>query len=86
MQVLRLSVSHQRLTSLRQIRNLARLIWVNVALPPADSPQNPRANAPVPDLTAFALRRRKVRVIKLCLGFSFATKVSYLLAGIHFVC
>jgi hypothetical protein len=36
----------------------------------------PGTQAPSADLTAFALHRKKRRVIKLCLGFAYATKVS----------
>lgn len=56
-------------------RSLARLLWVNIALPPTDGdPAYTKGKTPQPDLTSFQLRRRKVEALQLCLFFVFATK------------
>ncbi len=56
-------------------RSLARLLWVNVALPPTDGdPAYAKGKTPQTDITSFQLRRRKVEALKLCLFFVFATK------------
>ncbi|GJE97953.1 Bestrophin, RFP-TM, chloride channel-domain-containing protein [Phanerochaete sordida] len=52
------------------VRNLSRLIWVNVAVPPADD-KGKLAGA---TLTAKQLRRKKVTALKLCVCFAFAVK------------
>jgi hypothetical protein len=60
-----------------QIRNLSRMIWINVAIPPpqSDVPTNLKGKVqPSTDLTAAQLRRKKVDVVKLCLAFAFAVK------------
>ena len=62
---------------LSQIRNLSRLIWINVALPPTESstPENLKGKVQfTPATTADQLRKQKQDVIKLCLGYAFAVK------------
>ncbi|KAI0811202.1 Bestrophin, RFP-TM, chloride channel-domain-containing protein [Irpex lacteus] len=61
-------------STISQIRNLSRLIWVNVAVPPADDPKSKAAGASAPQLTAKELRRKKVRAMKLCVSYAFAVK------------
>lgn len=52
-----------------QIRNLSRLVWINVAIPPADDTTKGKST-----FTAKELRRKKVETIKLCVSFAFAVK------------
>ena len=62
---------------LPQIRNLSRLIWINVALPPTESsvPENLKGKVQfTPATTAGQLRKQKQDVVKLCLGYAFAVK------------
>jgi len=59
------------------VRNLSRLVWIGVALPPAESsiPGNLQAKVQfTPATTAGQLRKEKQDVIKLCLGYGFAVK------------
>ena len=60
-----------RLTFL-QIRNLSRLVWINVAVPPADD--TTKGKGPAGLMSAKELRRKKVQTIKLCVCFAFAVK------------
>ncbi len=55
-----------------QVRNLSRLIWINVAVPPADDSSKGKSSAAT--LTAKELRRQKVQAMKLCVCFTFAVK------------
>lgn len=48
------------------------MIWINVAVPPADD--SAKGKAPVSVLTAKQLRRKKVEALKLCICFAFACK------------
>ena len=65
--------SFAQLTS--NTRSLARLLWVNVALPPTDGePSYTKGKTPQPDITNSQLRRRKIEALQLCLSFVFATK------------
>jgi len=60
-----------------QIRNLSRLIWINVALPPTESsvPENLKGKVQfTPATTEGQLRKQKQDVVKLCLGYAFAVK------------
>jgi len=62
---------------LSQIRNLSRLIWINVALPPTEPsvPENLKGKVQfTPATTAGQLRKQKQDVVKLCLGYAFAVK------------
>ncbi|KAI0290506.1 Bestrophin, RFP-TM, chloride channel-domain-containing protein [Russula brevipes] len=54
-----------------QARNLARLIWVQVALPPTD---DTTGKTPSTDVTPQQLRRRKIDALKLIVSFVIATK------------
>jgi len=59
------------------IRNLSRLIWINVALPPAESsiPDNLKGRVQfTPATTVGQLRKQKQDLVKLCLGYAFAVK------------
>jgi putative membrane protein len=58
-----------------QIRNMARIIWVNAALPPTDTqPAYAKGKTPTSEVTASQLRRCKIEALYLCLSFMFATK------------
>ncbi|KAI0702319.1 Bestrophin, RFP-TM, chloride channel-domain-containing protein [Cytidiella melzeri] len=57
-----------------QVRNLSRLIWINVAVPPADDPKSKAATSPAPTLSAKELRRKKVDAMKLCVCYAFTVK------------
>ncbi|OSC97655.1 UPF0187-domain-containing protein [Trametes coccinea BRFM310] len=59
-------------TMVSHIRNLTRLIWVNVSTPPMDDTAKGKSAAA--NLTPSQLRRRKVDAIKLCLSFAYAVK------------
>ncbi|KAH9056653.1 Bestrophin, RFP-TM, chloride channel-domain-containing protein [Lactarius vividus] len=52
-------------------RNLARLIWIQVALPPTDDTSG---KTPSTDITPLQLRRRKTNALKLVLSFVYAVK------------
>ncbi|KAH9001640.1 Bestrophin, RFP-TM, chloride channel-domain-containing protein [Lactarius akahatsu] len=54
-----------------QARNLARLIWIQVALPPTDDISG---KTPSTDITPLQLRRRKTNALKLILSFVYAVK------------
>ncbi|KAI0060827.1 UPF0187-domain-containing protein [Artomyces pyxidatus] len=54
-----------------QVRNLSRLIWIQVALPPTD---DANGKTPSTDITPQQLRRRKVDALKLTLAFAYAVK------------
>lgn len=56
-------------------RNLSRLIWVNVGLPPTDAqPAFAKGKTPTSDLTHIQLRKHKADTLRLCLSFVFASK------------
>ncbi|KAH9857727.1 UPF0187-domain-containing protein [Lenzites betulinus] len=61
-------------TLVSHIRNLSRLIWINVSTPPADDASKAKPASPSANLTPAQLRRRKVDAIKLSLAFAYATK------------
>jgi len=54
-----------------QARNLARLIWVQVALPPQDDTSG---KTPATDITPLQLRRRKVDALKLIISYVYSVK------------
>ncbi|KAK0240345.1 Bestrophin, RFP-TM, chloride channel-domain-containing protein [Armillaria nabsnona] len=54
------------------IRNLSRLIWVNVAPPPSD--QEISIKGKTKTITPKQLERRKADALHLCLAFAFAVK------------
>jgi len=56
-------------------RNISRIIWTNVSLPPTDEqPGFAKGKTPTTDMTARQLRRRKTDALRLCLSFVFAAK------------
>ncbi|KAL1693450.1 Bestrophin, RFP-TM, chloride channel-domain-containing protein [Schizophyllum commune] len=56
-------------------RNLARLIWVQVAPPPTDDePPYTKGKTPVAKISPKQLHRRKEDALRLCLSFAYATK------------
>ncbi|EMD34523.1 hypothetical protein CERSUDRAFT_67494 [Gelatoporia subvermispora B] len=59
-------------TMVSHIRSLSRLIWINVAVPPADDIT--KGKYPAANLTAEQLRRKKVNAMKLCTCFAYAVK------------
>ncbi|KAI0648207.1 Bestrophin, RFP-TM, chloride channel-domain-containing protein [Trametes meyenii] len=59
-------------TMVSHIRNLTRLIWVNVSTPPLDDAS--KGKFPAANLTPAQLRRKKVDTIKLALVFAYAVK------------
>ncbi|KAK7043676.1 hypothetical protein VNI00_008287 [Paramarasmius palmivorus] len=62
-------------TMTSNVRNLSRLIWVNVAPPPTDQPPAfAKGKTPTGSHTAAQIRRRKVDALHLCLAFAFAVK------------
>ncbi|KAH7916005.1 Bestrophin, RFP-TM, chloride channel-domain-containing protein [Hygrophoropsis aurantiaca] len=62
-------------TMTSNVRNLARLIWVNVTLPPTDEqPGNFKGKTLVSELTAHQLHRRKVEALHYCIAFVVAVK------------
>ena len=64
-----------RSITLPQVRNLSRLIWINVALPPTGTqPAHAKGKTPTTDLSAHALRRRKIDALRLALSFAYALK------------
>ena len=54
-----------------QARNLARLVWVQVALPPSDDTSG---KTPATDITPLQLRRRKIDALKLILSYVYSVK------------
>ncbi|KAJ7470563.1 Bestrophin, RFP-TM, chloride channel-domain-containing protein, partial [Mycena latifolia] len=57
------------------VRNLTRLVWIQVALPPTDEqPLHAKGKTPITDITEQQLRRRKIEVLRLCLSFVFSVK------------
>lgn len=64
-------------SSISQIRNLSRLVWISVALPPTESsiPENLKGKVQFSSTTtAGQLRRQKQDLIRLCLCYAFAVK------------
>lgn len=58
-----------------QTRNMARMIWVNISLPPTDTqPAYAKGKTPTSEVTASQLKQRKIEALRLCLSFVFATK------------
>ncbi|TRM61764.1 Bestrophin, RFP-TM, chloride channel-domain-containing protein [Schizophyllum amplum] len=56
-------------------RNLARLIWVQVAPPPTDDePPFTKGKTPIAKISSKQLHRRKEDALRLCLSFVYATK------------
>ena len=60
-----------------QVRNLSRLVWITVSLPPTESsiPENLKGKVQFsPDITASQLRKQKQDLIKLSLAYAIAVK------------
>ncbi|KAF8163001.1 Bestrophin, RFP-TM, chloride channel-domain-containing protein [Crassisporium funariophilum] len=56
-------------------RNMARMIWINAALPPTDmQPAFAKGKTPTTEISLTQLRRRKIEALRLCLSFVYATK------------
>lgn len=54
---------------------MSRLFWINVCLPPDGGIQTAtKGKTPGSYLTASQLKRKKIKVIKLCLSFAYAAK------------
>ncbi|TDL27602.1 UPF0187-domain-containing protein [Rickenella mellea] len=56
------------------IRNLVRLIWINVAVPAPGDPASSRGKTPGSGLNPHQLRQKKINAVKLCVSFAFAVK------------
>ncbi|KIK31277.1 hypothetical protein PISMIDRAFT_139495 [Pisolithus microcarpus 441] len=57
------------------VRNLSRMIWVHVCLPPTEEqPTHIKGRTPVSTLTATELRRQKVEALQCCVAFAYAVK------------
>jgi len=57
------------------VRNLSRMIWVNVALPPTGTqPPHAKGKTPTTNISEHALRRRKIDALRLALSFAYALK------------
>ncbi|KAH0830517.1 Bestrophin, RFP-TM, chloride channel-domain-containing protein [Lanmaoa asiatica] len=57
------------------VRNLSRLVWVHVALPPTENDMaNTKARTPTSQLTHAEVKRRKIETLRYCLGFVYAVK------------
>ncbi|TFK46417.1 UPF0187-domain-containing protein [Heliocybe sulcata] len=61
-------------TMMSHIRNLSRLIWINISVPPPDDSPSSTRKTPHPTFTPAQLRRKKAEVLKLCLSFAYAVK------------
>ena len=61
--------------AVRQIRNISRVIWIHVALPPTtEQPGHIEGKTPTTTITPVQLRHRKTEALKLALCFAFAVK------------
>ncbi|KAJ8454518.1 hypothetical protein ONZ45_g19274 [Pleurotus djamor] len=57
------------------VRNLSRLLWINVGLPPTgDQPATVKGKTPTTDVTQAQLHKRKVEALYLCLAFAYSVK------------
>ncbi|KAG1832671.1 Bestrophin, RFP-TM, chloride channel-domain-containing protein [Suillus variegatus] len=57
------------------VRNLSRMIWIHVSLPPAeDHPSHVLGKTPTSALTTAQLKRQKIEVLQFCVAFAFAVK------------
>ncbi|KAG1778529.1 Bestrophin, RFP-TM, chloride channel-domain-containing protein [Suillus placidus] len=57
------------------VRNLSRMIWVNVSLPPAeDHPAHILGKTPASALTTTQLKRQKIEALQFCVAFACAVK------------
>ncbi|KZT44138.1 UPF0187-domain-containing protein [Sistotremastrum suecicum HHB10207 ss-3] len=62
------------------IRNLSRLIWINVCLPPSPEERPKLFSSSTPKgldgMSKSSIRTEKIRAIKLCVSYAFAVKHS----------
>ncbi|KAF8559522.1 UPF0187-domain-containing protein, partial [Imleria badia] len=57
------------------VRNLSRMAWVHVALPPIENGVvNTQARIPSSELTHAEVKRQKIEMLRYCLGFVYAVK------------
>lgn len=57
------------------VRNLSRMIWVNVSLPPAqDHPAHVLGKTPTSALTTAQVKRQKIEAMQFCVAFAYAVK------------
>lgn len=57
------------------VRNLSRMIWVHVSLPPAeDHPAHVLGKTPTSALTTAQLKHQKIEALQFCVAFAFAVK------------
>ncbi|KAF9227983.1 hypothetical protein BS17DRAFT_414861 [Gyrodon lividus] len=57
------------------VRNLSRMIWVHVALPPTEEEAvHIKGKTPSSDLTHAELKRQKTETLQLCVAFAYAVK------------
>ncbi|KAL4074488.1 Bestrophin, RFP-TM, chloride channel-domain-containing protein [Scleroderma yunnanense] len=57
------------------IRNLSRMIWVHVALPPPEEhPSHIKGKMLTSNLTSTEVRRQKVEALQYCISFAYAVK------------
>ncbi|KAG1800850.1 Bestrophin, RFP-TM, chloride channel-domain-containing protein [Suillus plorans] len=57
------------------VRNLSRMIWIHVSLPPAeDHPAHVLGKTPTSALTTAQLKRQKIEVLQFCVAFACAVK------------
>lgn len=59
------------------VRNLSRMIWVNVALPPTGDPPPhavPKGKTPVTEISSVQLTARKADCLRLALGYVYSVK------------
>lgn len=57
------------------VRNLSRMIWVHVCLPPSEEqPTHIKGKTPISMLTAAEVMRQKVEALQCCVAFAYAVK------------
>lgn len=57
------------------VRNLSRMIWVHVSLPPAEGhPAHVLGKTPTSELTTAQLKHQKMEALQFCVAFAFAVK------------
>ncbi|KAI6028345.1 Bestrophin, RFP-TM, chloride channel-domain-containing protein [Pisolithus orientalis] len=57
------------------VRNLSRMIWVHVSLPPTEEqPTHIKGRTPISTLTTTEVKRRKMEVLQCCVAFVYAVK------------
>ncbi|KAF9230783.1 Bestrophin, RFP-TM, chloride channel-domain-containing protein [Melanogaster broomeanus] len=57
------------------VRNLSRMFWVHVALPPTEEEAvHIKGKTPTSELTHAELKRQKIETLQLCVAFTYAVK------------